>query len=108
MRFRLPWYLPERWHDRIVLHFDERGVHFLWTGWNNGQGHAKARIDGKMVYIHRWIYTQVTGIELDRWDYVDHLCSYKNCLNHDCHEAVPPGVNTARGPGRFYQYRRAA
>lgn len=104
---RLPWYIPERWHDRVTVFFDHQGVHFLWTGWNNGQGHAKAKVDGVTVYIHRWIYTIVTGIVLDRFDYVDHRCGYKNCLNYDCHEAVPPGVNTERGPGRLTQYRSA-
>lgn len=107
VKIRLPWYILPRWHDRIRVHFDHRGIHFLWTGWNNGEGHAKAEIDGKVWYLHRWIYTKVTGIKLDRFDYIDHRCEHKNCLNHDCHEPVSPGVNTERGPGRRTQFRRA-
>lgn len=102
----LPDYIPAEWRNRITIHCDGRGVHYLWTGWNNGEGHGKVRVKGKMRYTHREIVERVTGTKLERRDYVDHLCELKPCLNFDHLEPVPPGENTARGPGSRTQYRR--
>lgn len=102
----LPDYIPSAWHNRIQILSDHRGVHYLWTGWNNGQGHGKVWREGKMRYTHREIVERVEGRKLERFDYVDHRCERKPCLNYDCLEVVPPAENTARGPGRHTQYRR--
>lgn len=104
----IPDYLPDEWLDRITLEVDADGKgHWLWTGWNNGQGHAKVRRDGKTLYCHRDIVERVTGRKLTRFQYVDHLCARKPCLNFDCLEVVLPGVNTHRGPGRHTQFKPA-
>lgn len=102
---RIPEYIPFKWAKKCRVLVDEKGIHYLWTGWNNGQGHAKARHEGKVVYIYRFLFQMMTGTVLGRWDYVDHTCSHKGCLNYDHWEAVSPGMNTARGPGRLTQYR---
>lgn len=105
----LPAYLPPEWHDRIVVEIDQDGkLHYLWTGWNNGQGHAKVRRQGAAIYCHRDVVERVEGRKLTRFQYVDHLCTRKACLNYDCLEVVPPGVNTLRGPGRLTQFKPAA
>lgn len=104
----IPDYLPDEWLDRIRLEIDSDGKpHYLWTGWNNGKGHAKVRRQGKAIYCHRDIVERVDGITLGRFDYVDHLCRRKSCLNYDCLEVVPPGVNTQRGPGAQQQFKPA-
>lgn len=105
----VPDYLPDEWLDRITLEVDADGKpHYLWTGWNNGEGHAKVKRQGKTIYCHRDIVERVEGRKLTRLQYVDHECARKNCLNYDCLEAVPPGVNTQRGPGRHTQFKPAA
>lgn len=101
----IPSYIPHKWAKKVRVLVDEKGTHYLWTGWNNGEGHAKARHGGKVVYLYRFLYTMITGVVLRRWDYVDHTCEHKACLNFDHWEPVPPGVNTARGPGAETQYR---
>lgn len=102
----LPDYIPAAWRNRVKIFVDDRGVHYLWTGWNNGEGHGKVRVAGKMRYTHREIVERVTGRKLSRWDYVDHKCELKPCLNFDCLDPTTPGENTARGPGRHTQYRK--
>lgn len=101
----LPDYIPPEWGDRIYVVQDDRGTHYVWVGWNNGEGHGKVRIAGNVQYTHRFIYERVNGVKLTRFDYVDHKCEHKGCINADHLEAVPPGVNTYRGPGRFNQFR---
>lgn len=101
----IPDYIPEHWHDRIKIVEDERGIHYLWTGWNNGEGHGKVRVEGKQVYTHRYVYSKVHGIVLRTLDFVDHLCERKPCVNVNHMEKVTPAINTARGPGKFWQFR---
>lgn len=106
--YKIPAYIPLKWARKVKVLVDEKGIHYLWTGWNNGEGHAKAKHDGKTVYIYRFLFQMMTGIVLRRWDYVDHTCEHKACLNYDHWEAVAPRVNTARGPGAATQYRPPA
>lgn len=101
----MPEYLHP-WADKITCRVDERGVHWLWQGWNNGEGHAKVRIDGKVHYLYRYLFAKLNGVTLGRWDYIDHTCENKPCLNAEHWDQVTPGVNTARGPGQHTQYRR--
>lgn len=104
----IPSYIPDKWLNRIKVAIDDRGTHYLWTGWNNGKGHAKASIAGKMVYCYRYLYQQITGTTLRRWDHIDYLCERKPCLNFDHWEKVAPGVNTERGPGQRHQFKAPA
>ena len=105
--YPLPAYIPVQWHDRVKVIMDDRGVHFLWTGWNNGKGHGKASIAGKVVYCYRWVWEQVAGEPIPVGHVIDHTCERKACINFDCLEPVTMGVNTYRGPGRHHQFRRA-
>lgn len=101
----IPDYIPPEWHSRIRVEVDDRGIHYLWTGWNNGEGHGKVSIAGKPYYTHRLVYERHHGVRLSRFDFIDHLCERKACLNRDHLEAVPPSINTYRGPGRHSQFR---
>jgi hypothetical protein len=102
----IPAYIPERWHSKIKVEHDDKGTHYLWTGWNNGEGHAKAKVHGCTVYIYRWLYERITGRALRSDEHIDHTCERKPCLNFLHWEPVPPKANTFRGAGRRTQYRR--
>lgn len=109
----VPDYIPDAWLDRITPEWGPRpdgtmAWHFMWTGWNNGQGHGKVRRAGKTLYTHRDVVERVTGRKLARKDFVDHLCKRKPCLTFGCLEVVPPGENTRRGPGVHHQFKPAA
>jgi hypothetical protein len=105
----VPDYIPNSWLNRLKLEIDAMGQpHFLWTGWNNGEGHGKYRDGKKIRYTHRTVVEKVRGIVLSRWQYVDHIaeiCGRKRCCNYDHLEPVTPGVNTARGPGAETQFK---
>ena len=105
MTHLLPNYIPAKWHNRIKIELDERGVHYIWTGWHNGEGHGKVQINGKARYVHRLIYAAVHGVVLGRFDYIDHLCGHKGCINVTHLEAVTPKANTDRGPGKQTQFK---
>lgn len=104
--FVIPDYIPENWHDRIRIVEDDKGVHFLWTGWSNGKGHGKVSIGGKSLYTHRHVVERVDGITLRRFDIVDHLCRYRGCMNREHLEVVTMAENTRRGLGLIHQYKK--
>lgn len=105
----VPSYLPVSWYGRLELAVDSNWrPHYLWTGWNNGEGHGKPKDNGVTRYTHRMVYEKVTGRTLKQFDYVDHLadvCGHKPCCNFDHLEPVHPGVNVARGAGRLTQFK---
>lgn len=101
----IPAYVPARWYSRLYAVIDAYGTHICMGGWNNGEGHSKARMGGKITYCHRWVVEKITGRTLNRLEYVDHKCERKPCIVFEHLEAVPPRVNTWRGPGRETQYR---
>jgi hypothetical protein len=102
----IPDYIPQHWHRRLSAVIDDRGIHFLMGGWNNGEGHAKARMGGKTVYCYRWVMEKMTSRTLSRFNYVDHQCQRKPCITFECLEVTTPGENTYRGPGRHTQYKK--
>lgn len=83
-----------------------------WTGWNDGKktpggAHGKFREKGKSLFVHRRSWELANGRVLTDDEVVDHLCRTGLCWNPTHLEAVTMNVNTARGPGRYYQYKRA-
>lgn len=106
-RDMLPHYIPREWHDRIRVLHDEKGVHFIWTGWSDGKGHGKISKKGKAKYVHREVIESVDGIVLASDDIVDHLCRHRGCINRDHLEVVTMKVNTDRGLGKQCQFRTA-
>lgn len=79
----------------------------MWTGWNDGKGHGKYRDHGKGIFVHRRSWELANCRELRDDEVVDHLCRHPECWNPTHLEAVTVAVNTARGNGRFYQYKMA-
>jgi hypothetical protein len=51
---------------------------WLWQGARN-RGYGRIRIDGEMVYIHRWIYQELRNIILPDSIKVLHKCDTPNC-----------------------------
>lgn len=79
----------------------------LWQGWNNGEGHGKFRLNGKAVYVHRHSWELANAEPLGEFDVVDHLCRNRACWNPAHLDRVTIAVNTNRGCGRFFQFRKA-
>jgi hypothetical protein len=67
-----------------------------WTGAMDPSGYGAFKYQGKKVNAHRWIYQQHRGA-LTRWEWVDHLCRVRKCVNVVHLEAVTPKVNAERG-----------
>ena len=68
----------------------------VYPGYVRPNGYAQLSRDKKAWYAHRWYYTIAYGpIPDGLW--IDHLCRNRACVNPLHLEAVPPGVNTARG-----------
>ena len=54
----------------------------VWRGSNN-RGYGTRRIDGKMVYLHRWVVAQIHGWEAIEGKVVMHLCDNPGCYRYD-------------------------
>lgn len=84
----------------------------LWTGWNDGKkgdnaAHGKFKEKGKSIFVHRRSFELANNRALNDDEVVDHLCRRGLCWNCTHLEAVTVALNTARGNGRFYQYKQA-
>jgi|SRR5579859_2489247 len=126
-----PFTVPEKWikktlvvmppeDERMVFlgeHFDpehgysfEQHFHivtpcFCWQGWNDGKGHGKVRHEGKGCFVHRLSYEWANDLVLREEDVIDHLCRNRACWNPTHLDCVTMAVNTARGLGRFNQFK---
>jgi hypothetical protein len=70
---------------------------WIWLGHINKKEYARVYIDGKMTYVHRWLYQKLFGSICDLT--IDHLCRVHCCINPAHLEAVPNSVNVLRGEG---------
>jgi len=99
--------LPNRWKVRIKFsaHLFEGFPCWEWHGWNdgkdNGRGHAKTKIQGKAVYVHRAIYEMVAG-DVPAEYVMDHRCENMPCCNPKHLEVVTVRENTYRGGARLF------
>lgn len=84
---------PEVWGTVLV------GLCWLWSGWSDGKGHGKVRIDGRAVYLHRYSWEQFNDREIPCGLHGDHLCRNRPCFNPMHIEPVPAIENFYRGLG---------
>ncbi len=69
---------------------------WLWTGTLNYEGYGVIRVNGLLLFAHRYAYEQWVGCIRD--DYVvDHLCRVPACVNPDHLEVVTRSENVRRG-----------
>ena len=84
------------------------GCH-VWLGWNDGKrgewGHGKFSYKNVSLYVHRTIWELENG-RIDPGLVLDHRCEIEACCIGIHLEPVTMCVNTHRGPGRQYQYKR--
>lgn len=69
---------------------------WVWNGKLSEKGYAYARLDNRLVRVHRAVYQALNAYIIARWD-VDHLCRNRACINPNHLEQVPRRVNFLRG-----------
>lgn len=85
---------------RIVRSIDkphgEEGC-WIWTGAANWGGYGVTTFDGVVGLAHRYIYEILHGIKLGRFEFLDHKCRVRICVNPNHVEMVSPAENSRRG-----------
>lgn len=69
------------------------GCH-LWQGTVDDDGYPKARVDNRMLTVHRWVYEQAHG-ELPPDIHVHHACGIKRCIRLDHLEEKPVAAHNS-------------
>lgn len=73
---------------------------FIWLGGVSGYGHGRFRLNGRLVYAHRFAYEREHG-PIPEGMVIDHVqargCSTPACVNVEHMEVVTRKVNTNRG-----------
>lgn len=81
---------------------------WLWTGAVDRYGYASAKMKGKVIIVHRYVYDRLIG-GLDDELTIDHLCKgHRNCVNPAHFEQVSRTENSIRANQRRWDegYRR--
>lgn len=76
-----------------------------WQGNTNGDGYGQLRLDGKHIYVHRYMYETFIGL-IETGKVIDHLCRNRLCVNPLHLEPVTTKINLLRG--NTYQARNAS
>lgn len=71
---------------------------WMWTGYSNGVGYGRTRMNGVDHYVHRLVYEDRYG-PASRGLQLDHLCRIRACCNPDHLEPVTQQENILRGNG---------
>lgn len=71
---------------------------WLWTGSQTRGGYGQIRVNGKLVYVHRFA-CEAMGRPIPPDLTADHLCRVRHCVNPDHIEAVTFKENVLRGIG---------
>lgn len=93
-----PGYAARPVIDRFWKKIDESGSVACWE-WKpslDSSGYGQLKIEGKMVYAHRWSYEYFVG-PITKGLQIDHLCRNRRCVNPTHLEVVTPRVNWERG-----------
>ncbi len=77
----------------------------LWTAQITPDGYGRFSVDGRKVYVHRWIYEHEIGPIPEGLE-LDHLCRNRACVEVSHLEPVAHRENTLRGVGPSAQNAR--
>jgi hypothetical protein len=66
--------------DRFFNKTEGIDDHIMWVGAVDKDGYGRFKVDGKVWYAHRWIYSVVVS-EIDPTMEVDHKCNVRGCVN---------------------------
>lgn len=81
------------------------GPCWLYHGWDNGKGHKKVRIDGRVHYLHRFSFATFHGIPLHAVEAGDHLCRNRNCFQPLHIDNTTSIENWLRGDGHLTAFK---
>lgn len=82
--------------ERFWARVEQSGDCWSWTGAKNDRGYGQIRVDGRIVYAHRFSYQVHLGSIPDSLQ-IDHLCRNRSCVRPDHLEPVTSAENTRRG-----------
>ena len=82
--------------ERFWARVEQSGDCWSWTGAKNDQGYGQIRVDGRIVYAHRFSYELHLG-SIPSGLQIDHLCRNRGCVRPDHLEPVTSAENTHRG-----------
>lgn len=74
---------------------ERTGGCWVWTGYRNVGGYGRVSINGKLLLVHRIVYTALVG-PIPEGLTLDHLCRNTSCVNPAHLEPVTLRVNTRR------------
>lgn len=86
--------VPQRWWDRV--HPEPNTGCWLWAGWLDVGGYARAQHLGVSWAVHRFMYVKLVGPVLEGLE-LDHLCRVRSCVNPGHLESVTHLENMRRG-----------
>lgn len=86
--------LPERIAKQIAEP-DANGC-WRWTGTHRPCGYVRRSVDGRLWYLHRYVYTVLVGPVPENL-HMDHLCRVHDCCNPKHLEPVTQRENNRRG-----------
>jgi hypothetical protein len=84
--------MPQRFIDKVNLSDNC----WLWTASTNNFGYGRYKVNGKMIFSHRYSYEHFKG-DIPKGLTIDHLCRVRNCVNPAHLEAVTHQENCKRG-----------
>ncbi len=67
-----------------------------WLGWTNGRGYGLVKVDSRVSYAHRYVYSVTVG-DIPAGLELDHLCRNPICVRPDHLEPVTHRENMLRG-----------
>jgi hypothetical protein len=81
----------ERFLEQTVLD-PEHGL--VWIGSKTNTGYGRLKVDGRLVYAHRYSYATFVGWIPEGYE-IDHLCGRTDCVDPD-HLQVVTGYENLR------------
>ncbi len=70
--------------DNLFMYCAPEGACLLWNLGHNSAGKPLARIDGRVVLVQRYVYTELMGKSLERGRRVTTRCLNPSCCSPDC------------------------